>query len=121
MNLETIQSRIQDIEQMRYTSNENEARLLSRKGRRGTDSMEMESSVSSFSFRIFLAMAILACLIFADYKQLPGSGHLLRKTAEAISYNIKLENMENIEEIWYTISDALRLTKLEGNNGEGIF
>lgn len=107
MNLEMIQSRIQDIEQMRSASSENEAALMRRKGRNGTDSAA--APVSSLSFRFFLALAILAFLIYANYQGLPGSGDLLPKVEHAISYNIKLEDMENLEEIWYTISETIRL------------
>ena len=81
MNLETIQSKLQDIEQMRNISTENEAALMRWKGRTGTE--PTENSNSSLSFRFVLAIFI------------------------AISYDIKLENIENLENIWYTISNKI--------------
>lgn len=114
MNLETIQSRLRDIEQMRQASSQNEAMLTDRSGRmgrNGTDSAE--SSLSSLSFRFLLALGILAFLIFADYRELPGSSRLLEDAKEAISYQIKLEDMENLEDFWYTISDMLQTLKRE--------
>ncbi|MBP3543216.1 MAG: hypothetical protein J6J86_03205 [Lachnospiraceae bacterium] len=113
MNLETIQSRMQDIEQMRYASQENEMKLLYGKGRSRTASDDIEGCASSLSFRFFLALGVLAFLIYADYKQLPQTGELLEDASEAISYNINLEDVENLEEIWYTISDTLSLIPWE--------
>ncbi len=116
MNLETIQSRMQDIEQMRYASHENEMKLLYGKGRSRTSSEDMEGGASSLSFRFFLAIATLAFLIYADYMKLPKAEKLLSEVSEAISYNINLEDVENLEEIWYTISDTLRFAAPTANN-----
>lgn len=113
MNLETIQSRMQDIEQMRYASQENERKLLYGKGRSGTASEDMEGSASSLSFRFFLSIATLALLIYADYTELPQAQKLLTEVSEAISYNINVEDVENLEEIWYTISDMLSFVPTE--------
>lgn len=117
MNLEMIQSRIQDIEQMRSASNENEAALMKWKGRNGTD--RLDEPISSLSFRFFLALAILAFLIYADYRELPRTGNLLTEAENAISYNIKLEDMENLEQIWYTISETIRLPGQKESNEKG--
>lgn len=120
MNLENIQSRMQDIEQMRHISRENEALIMNHKGRTGTSYVDTDSSMSSLSFRFFLAAAILAFLIYADYRQLPGSGQLLDRAAEAISYNINSEDMENLQEVWYTITDTLSLQKLTGQQPAAV-
>lgn len=116
MNLEMIQSRMQDIERMRQASRSNESTLMNWQGRTGTDSVIAEHSASSFSFRLFLACFILAALIYADYQDLPKAGNLLQEVKEAISYNINSEDMENLEEIWYTISDTLPLDYTKGSN-----
>lgn len=113
MNLETIQSKLPDIEQMRSISAENETTMQRWKGRNGTD--QEEAPISSLSFRFLIAGAALAFLIYADYHKLPGTGDLLAKFDQAISRNIKTEDMENLEDIWYTISDAIHLP---GNQGE---
>lgn len=108
MNLETIQSRMQDIEQLRSASQENERMLLYEKGRSRTACSDTEGRASSLSLRLLLAAAFLACLIYADYREIPEAGELLHKASEAISYNIDLEAMENPPEIWYTILTMLQ-------------
>ncbi len=105
MNLETIQSKLQDIEQMRNISTENETALMKWKGRTGTE--PTENSNSSLSFRFVLAIFILAFLIYTDYQKFSYSENLLAKIEDAISYDIKLENIENLENIWYTISNKI--------------
>lgn len=116
MNLETIQSKLSDIEQIRNISTENEAALMKWQGRKGTESIE--NSNSSLSFRFILALFILAFLIYADYQKLPYSGELLTKVKDAISYDIKLENIEKLENIWYTISNVISFPSQDTNNEE---
>lgn len=106
MNLETIQSKLPDIEQMRSASAENEAFIMRWQGRNRTASEE--APASSLSFRFLLAVLILSFLIYADEKELPNTGQLLSKFQSAVSYNIKTEDMEKLEDIWYTISDNIR-------------
>lgn len=107
MNLETIQSRMQDIEQLRLTSQENEKAIVYGKGRDRTASDERAVGVSSLSFRFFLAAVILAGMIYADYMEISGASSLIEEISEVISYNIRLEDVENLKEIWYTITDTL--------------
>lgn len=111
MNLETIQSRVQDIQQMRLVSQENEKKLLYGKGRRRTDSDDIGASTSSLSFRFFMAIVVLVFFIYFDYNGFSEAGELLDKVSDTISYNIRLEDVENLEEIWYTITDTLCIGK----------
>lgn len=117
MNLERIQSKLPDIEQMRSISAENETTMQRWKGRNGTD--QEEAPISSLSFRFLIAGAALAFLIYADYHKLPGTGELLTRFDNAISQNIKSEDMENLEDIWYTISNAIHLPGNDRADKEG--
>lgn len=106
MNLEMIQSKLQDIEQMRSISAENENTMSQWKGRNGTD--QAREPTSSLSFRFLLAGLIFAFLIYADYQKLPNTGGLLTRLYYAIAEDTKLEEIENIQQVWSTIVEVIQ-------------
>lgn len=115
MNLEMIQARMQDIEQMRQASRRNESRLMDRKERTGTLPVTAGESDSSLPLRFLLAGIVSAILMCADYYGVPHAEELLKNVNQAISYNINAEDVENLKEIWYTISDTLLLDDGKGS------
>lgn len=111
MNLEMIQSKLQDIEQMRSISAENENTMLQWKGRNGTD--QERKSTSSLSFRFLLAGLAFAFLIYADYRELPNTEGLLTRLYYAIAEDTNLEEIENVEQVWTTIIEVIQPSSAE--------
>ncbi len=106
MNLEMIQAKLQDIEQMRSISAENENTMSQWKGRSGTD--QEREPASSLSFRFLLAGVIFAFLIYADKQELPRTEGLLTRLYYTIAEDTKLEEIENVQQVWSTIIEVIQ-------------
>ncbi len=106
MNLEMIQAKLQDIEQMRSISAENENTISQWKGRSGTD--QQREPVSSLSFRFLLAGVIFAFLIYADKQELPRTEGLLTRLYYTIAEDTKLEEIEDVQKVWSTIIEVIQ-------------
>ncbi len=106
MNLEMIQAKLQDIEQMRSISAENENTMSRWKGRSGTD--QESEPASSLSFRFLLAGVIFAFLIYADKQELPRTEGLLTRLYYTIAEDTKLEEIENVQQVWSTIIEVIQ-------------
>lgn len=96
MNLDRIQERLPDIDRMREITAENEENLRYRKGQSEQEAMP---AVSSFRFRVFLALLLLAAFVWADTNQITVFHYSSREVEQAVSVNIALEDGY---EKWYT-------------------
>lgn len=94
MNIEKIQTYMEDIRQLRDVSSQNE-REISNKGWRGEKDCEGEMPVSSLKVRCYLAFFLFLGFLWADSSGLTLNQYSTKSLQSVLSYNLTFEDMQD--------------------------
>ena len=98
MNLENIQERISDIQNLRFTSSQNEAAVSEKKQGNTIYKTEetKEGAETSFRMRFFIAVCLFGVFLWADKQDNKDYQKMVEKVQTTISYNLTFEDMKDI-------------------------
>lgn len=99
MNLESIQERLSDIQNLRSISSQNEAAVSQKKQGNSlywNEEKKEEDAQTGLNIRFFIALCLFGLFLWADKQESKNYQPILEKVETAISYNLTFEDMKDI-------------------------